>query len=247
MTNITGIIPSRYASSRFPGKPLTDIGGKPMIQRVYEQCLQAKHLDEVLVATDDERIVRVVEDFGGRVLMTRSDHRNGTERCAEVASMTDADYYVNIQGDEPFIHPGQIDTLCTLLDGKTQLGTLVKEVEDPSQLHNTSIMKVVLNKRQEALYFSRSCIPFVRDHDPGDWLESHIFYRHIGIYAYRKDVLQEITLLSPGLLEKAENLEQLRWLENGYTIQTAITEYESLGIDKPEDVITALNKYLPPS
>lgn len=214
-----------------------------MIQRVYEQANKSKKLSQVIVATDDDRIKHAVEAFGGEVMMTREDHNNGTERCAEVAESYPADYYINIQGDEPFIHPVQIDALASLLDGETQLGTLVKKVDDPDVLDDPSKMKVVLNKAMEALYFSRSCIPFVRDFPRGEWLREHAFYKHIGIYAYRADILKEITDLPVGELEKTESLEQLRWLENGYKIKLAVTEHESLGIDTPEDVEKALRIY----
>jgi len=238
---IIGIIPARYASTRFPGKPLADINGKAMIQRVYEQSAKATSLDKVIVATDDERIAACVEGFDGFVEMTESTHQNGTERCAEVATRNAADYYINIQGDEPFIQPGQIDTLAAILDGKTELGTLVKKVEDDGMLDRPGVMKVVLNNRMEAMYFSRSCIPFVRDSRRKDWLQAHTFYKHIGIYAYRADVLGEITQLPKSSLEEAENLEQLRWLENGYTIKVAETTFESMGVDTPEDLERVLS------
>lgn len=241
---IVGIIPSRYASTRFPGKPLADIGGKPMIQRVYEQAKKSKSLSEVIVATDDQRIYDFVESFGGRAMITREDHQNGTERCAEVAGKYEADYYINIQGDEPFIHPEQIDVLAGLLDGQTELGTLIKKLTDPTLLDNPNTMKVVFNKRMEALYFSRNCVPFIRDAEKGQWLGKHTFYKHIGIYAYRSDVLQSITTLEMSSLERAENLEQLRWLENGYQIKLAVTEHETIGIDVPEDVARAINYHL---
>jgi 3-deoxy-manno-octulosonate cytidylyltransferase (CMP-KDO synthetase) len=173
--------------------------------------------------------------------MTHTSHRNGTERCAEVGLRREADYYVNIQGDEPFIQPAQIDTLCGLLDGHTELGTLVKKIEDPALLHKPTVMKVVFNHQMEALYFSRACIPFVRDKENDQWLSAHPFYKHIGIYAYRKDVLQEVSKLPASALEKAENLEQLRWLENGYKIKIAETPFESIGIDTPEDIALALD------
>jgi len=241
---IVGIIPSRFASTRFPGKPLADIGGMPMIQRVYAQAKQAKALTDVIVATDDARIFDFVQSIGGKAMMTDVNHQNGTERCAEVARTNLADYYINIQGDEPFIHPDQIDGLAAILDGETQLGTLIKKLTDPTLLTSPNTMKVVFNKRMEALYFSRSCVPYVRDVPPADWLVAHPFYKHIGIYAYRADVLQEITQLPLGMLEKAESLEQLRWLENGYRIKLAITEHETIGIDSPEDVERALNYHL---
>lgn len=237
---IIGIIPSRFASTRFPGKPLADIGGKPMIQRVYEQASSCEDLTKVIVATDDDRIRNCVKGFGGNVMMTSSNHSNGTERCAEVSKNEVADYFINIQGDEPFIKPEQISKLASILDGKTELGTLVKEISDPSLLDNHNTIKVVMNKDHEALYFSRNCIPFVRDHEKKDWLQHHTFYKHIGIYAYRSDIIEKIVKLSPGLLEKTESLEQLRWLENGYTIKVAETNFETIGIDAPEDVNKAL-------
>ena len=214
-----------------------------MIQRVYEQAKKSAALSEVIVATDDERIKQAVESFGGEVLMTREDHNNGTERCSEVAESNPADYYINIQGDEPFIHPEQIDSLANLLDGDTQLGTLVKKVDDLQILDDPSKMKVVFNKLMEALYFSRSCVPFARDFPKEEWLRAHNFYKHIGIYAYRSDILKEITQLPMGELEKTESLEQLRWLENGYKIKVALTEHESIGIDTPQDVEKALRIY----
>lgn len=216
------------------------MAGKPMIQRVYEQASKSSSLDEVIVATDDQRIVDCVTDFGGKVVMTSDSHRNGTERCGEVATGHPADYYINIQGDEPFIHPEQIDTLAGILDGETQLGTLVKKVQDASLLENPNVMKVTFNRNDEALYFSRSCIPYVRDQAQKDWIDYHSFYKHIGIYAYRADVLVDIIKLVPSKLELAESLEQLRWLENGYKIKVARTEHESMGIDTPEDLTRAL-------
>lgn len=240
MTKIIGIIPSRYASSRFPGKPLADIAGKSMIQRVYEQAKSCKALNEVIVATDDERIQQCVIAFGGKVEMTASNHTNGTERCAEVAERNIADYYINIQGDEPFIKPVQIDSLAAILDGEVELGTLVKELSDPSLLDNPNTMKVVIAKGGNAMYFSRTCVPYLRDEEKSKWLDHHTFYKHIGIYAYRKDVLAEIVKLPQGKLEKAESLEQLRWLENGYQIKVAETQVETIGIDTPEDVQRAL-------
>lgn len=239
---IIGIIPSRYESTRFPGKPLVAIGGKPMIQRVYERASDSNLLDQVIVATDDKRIIDRVISFGGKVMMTEKYHKNGTERCGEVANQYPADYYINIQGDEPFIHPEQIDTLASILDGETQLGTLVKRIHEASLLENPNVMKVIFNNKKEALYFSRSCIPFVRDYARQRWVDRHNFFKHIGIYAYRADVLQKIIKLPTSSLELAESLEQLRWLENGYTIKVATTEHESIGIDTPEDVERALEK-----
>ena len=239
---IIGIIPSRYASTRFPGKPLADIGGKSMIQRVYEQASKSSSLSEVVVATDDQRIYKCAKEFGGSVMMTNVSNRNGTERCGEVASTHPADYYINIQGDEPFIHPEQIDSLANILDGVVELGTLVKKIADASALDSPNTMKVTFNQNQEALYFSRSCIPYVRDKQKGDWINNHSFYKHIGIYAYRADVLQSIIKLPPSELELAENLEQLRWLENGYKIKVVKTVHESMGIDTPEDLMRVLER-----
>ena len=240
--SILGIIPSRYASSRLPGKPLIDIGGKSMIQRVYEQASKSSSLSGVIVATDDQRIFDHVNSFGGQVQMTKESHMNGTERCAEVASNTSADYYINIQGDEPFIHTEQIDQLASILDGKTQLGTLSKRIDDPDVLNDPSKMKVVINKFSEAMYFSRSCVPFIRDADKDQWLDHFPFLKHIGIYAYRSDILKEITQLSVSPLEQAENLEQLRWLENGFKIKVAETIHESIGIDTATDLEKARAK-----
>ncbi len=234
---VLGIIPARYASTRFPGKPLIDVAGKSMIHRVYEQSKKSQGLGEVVVATDDERIADAVRQFGGKVEMTATKHRNGTERCAEVLERyPEYDYVVNIQGDEPFIQPEQIDGLCELLDGTVQLGSMVRKIEDPELLHNPSIMKVILNKFHEAIYFSRTCVPFVRDYPQEQWLDHHTYYKHICIYAYRSDILFEITQLPPGDLEMAESLEQLRWIENGYKIKIGITEFESHSVDTPKDL-----------
>lgn len=234
---ILGIIPARYASTRFPGKSLADVAGKSMIRRVYEQSKQSQGLDDVIVATDDERIADEVLQFGGKVALTSTKHRNGTERCAEVLERyPEYDYVVNIQGDEPFIKPQQIDGLCDLLDGNVQLGSMVKQIEDPDLLHNPSIMKVILNRFHEAIYFSRTCVPYIRDFPQEEWLQHHTFYKHICIYAYRSDILFEITNLPPGDLELAESLEQLRWIENGYRIKIGITEFESHSVDTPKDL-----------
>ncbi|RRB02643.1 3-deoxy-manno-octulosonate cytidylyltransferase [Larkinella rosea] len=236
--NILGIIPARYASSRFPAKALAEIDGKTMIQRVMEQSQKAKSLRRVVVATDHEAIADHVRSFGGEVVMTSENHQSGTDRCFEALQMAhdSFDYVINIQGDEPFIKPEQIDLLASVLDGNTELATLVKKIGDPAVLFSTSTPKVVLNSRGEALYFSRQTLPFLRERQPEDWLNQHIFYKHIGIYAYRSDILAQITQLPPSLLEKAEALEQLRWLENGYRIRCVVTELDSFGIDTPEDL-----------
>lgn len=239
MTNpsITGIIPARYGSSRFPGKPLVDIAGKSMILRVYSQALKVSALSQVIVATDDERIFREIERHGGRAIMTSSSHRNGTERCAEVASMMKSDYYINIQGDEPYIHPESIETLASILDGTVELGTLVKKIENPEQLVDPTTMKVLFNQEMEAIYFSRQCIPFIRDFPQSQWLDHHNYFKHIGIYAYRADILKKIVQLPPSPLEIAESLEQLRWIENGFKIKLAKTNLESISVDTPDDLL----------
>lgn len=238
------IIPSRFASTRFPGKPLADMDGKPMIQRVYEQVKKA--LDDVYVATDDERIYRAVIGFGGNAVMTSENHRSGTDRCYEAICTIGRDFDValNIQGDEPFIQPLQIETLMQCFDSpEVQLATLVKPFKKEDgfdALFNPSSPKVVLNKNSEAIYFSRSIIPYIRDAHHSEWLDKHTFYKHIGVYGYRTDVLGKITRLPQSSLEKAESLEQLRWIENGYTIKAGITTMETIGIDTPEDMERAL-------
>ncbi len=238
MTKIIGIIPARYASTRFPGKPLVDIHGKTMIQRVYEQSIQTKGLANVVIATDDERIAEEVTNFGGKYVMTSSTHQSGTDRCAEVAEkMPEYDIVINIQGDEPYISPEQIELLSTCFEDKnTQLATLIKEIHTDEELFNVNIPKVVINSRQEALYFSRQTIPFIRNEEKENWSKSHQFYKHIGIYGYRRDILLALTKLQPSSLELTESLEQLRWLENGFTIKTKVTNLETIAIDTPEDL-----------
>ncbi len=240
-----GIIPARYASTRFPGKPLADMAGKPMIERVYERVKDV--LDKVCVATDDARIFSAVEAFGGNVVMTSEKHQSGTDRVYEafVKVGTGYDVVVNIQGDEPFIHPEQIETLKACFeDERTEIATLVKpfspDGDFETTLFNPNSPKVVVNKRGEAMYFSRSIIPYMRGKDYREWLPSHTYYKHIGLYAYRADTLKEITSLPRSPLEIAESLEQLRWLENGYRIKVGITRQETIGIDTPEDLAKAL-------
>ncbi|MDH6356944.1 3-deoxy-manno-octulosonate cytidylyltransferase [Parabacteroides sp. PF5-9] len=240
-----GIIPARYASTRFPGKPLADMKGKPMIQRVYEQV--EKVLDDVCVATDDHRIEAVVNGFGGRVVMTSVDHKTGTDRCYEAYTKIGGDYdvVINIQGDEPFIQPEQIDILKQCFNQDTvQIATLAKAFDRDgdfeSTLFNPNIPKVVLNKNSEAMYFSRSIIPYVRGEKHTEWLKRFVFYKHIGLYAYRADILRELTALAPTTLEQIESLEQLRWLDNGYKIKVGLTELETIAIDTPEDMEKAL-------
>lgn len=239
-----GIIPARYGSSRFPGKPLVDMAGKPMIQRVYEQVKLA--LDEVWVATDDSRILNAVEAFRGNAVMTSPNHKSGTDRCKEAYEKIDKpfDVVINIQGDEPFIQPEQIQAIKGCFDsGNVELATLVKPFKKEDgfdALFNNNSPKVVINKLDEAIYFSRSIIPYIRDVHHTEWLDKHTFYKHIGMYAYRVDVLKEITLLPQSSLELAESLEQLRWIENGYKIKVGYTGVETIGIDTPDDMEKAL-------
>ncbi|MBO4641472.1 MAG: 3-deoxy-manno-octulosonate cytidylyltransferase [Bacteroidaceae bacterium] len=232
-----GIIPARYASTRFPGKPLAMLGGRTVIQRVYEQATAI--LDEAYVATDDERIFQAVEQFGGRAIMTRADHKSGTDRIEEAAEKigTQADVIINIQGDEPFIQKSQIETLMHLFDDpSTQIGTLGKRFESIEAAMNPNSPKIVTDKRGFALYFSRSIIPYVRGKEQAEWLQHFPYLKHLGLYAYRREVLQEVTQLPQSPLEIAESLEQLRWLENGYRIRVGLTDVETVGIDTPEDL-----------
>lgn len=237
-----GIIPARFQSTRFPGKPLAILGNKPIIQWVYENA--SKALNDVFVATDDERIFKVVEAFGGKAVYTSANHQSGTDRVAEaaqkVAELFSFDVVINIQGDEPFIRAEQIEGLKNCFDSpETEIATLIKPIINADEITNINRPKVVINKQQEALYFSRSTIPFVRDAKPEDWINRNTFYSHIGMYAYRFDILLELTKLPVGILEKVESLEQLRWIENGYSIKTAQTNFENIGIDTPEDLENA--------
>lgn len=236
---IVGIIPARYASTRFPGKPLIDIRGKSMIQRVYEQASKSSSLDKVVVATDDERIKEHVLAFGGYVVMTAEDHPSGTDRCWDALQQVEGkyDYVINIQGDEPFIDPSQIDTLAAVLkDGSTELATLIIPVDNHEVLFDMGEVKVVLNDNMEGMYFSRMVIPYIKGVPQGNWHQHHDYYRHVGMYAYRTDVLEKLTALPVSSLEKAESLEQLRWLQKGFKIKCAITQFDSHCIDTPEDV-----------
>jgi len=245
--NFIGIIPARFQSTRFPGKPLVLLGQKPIIQWVYENAKKA--LSEVYVATDDERIYQTVEAFGGKAVYTSADHQSGTDRVAEaarkIAETIRFDVVINIQGDEPFIHPEQIEGLkdC-FISSETEIATLIKPITSAVEITNINRPKVVINQNQEAMYFSRSAIPFVRDSKPEEWINRNTFYSHIGMYAYRYDILLELTKLPTGILEKAESLEQLRWLENGYRIKTAQTQFENIGIDTPEDLVQAQKSLL---
>lgn len=234
------IIPARYASTRFPGKPLALLGGLPVIQRVYEQAISV--LPEAYVATDDERIFQCVEAFGGRAVMTRADHKSGTDRIQEAVEHigTDADVIINIQGDEPFVQASQLQTLMQLFDDTTtQIGTLGKRFESMEAVQNPNSPKIVCDQRGFALYFSRSVIPFVRGKETAEWLKHYPFLKHLGLYAYRREVLREVTQLPQSPLEQAESLEQLRWLENGYRIRVGLTDVETVGIDTPEDLTRA--------
>ncbi|MFC6997966.1 3-deoxy-manno-octulosonate cytidylyltransferase [Rufibacter roseus] len=237
-----GIIPARYASTRFPGKPLVNLGGKSMIRRVYEQA-QASELAAVVVATDDERIFSHVHEFGGSAVMTSPLHQSGTDRCHEAYEQLQEKYevVVNIQGDEPFIQPEQINRVLSCFQNPDdQIATLIKPVKDQQELLNPNSPKVVVGAQGQALYFSRHPIPYLRGHDQEQWLAQHAYFKHIGIYGYRSQVLAQLTKLQQSVLEKAESLEQLRWLEHGFKIITATTEMETIGIDTPEDVEKAL-------
>ena len=237
MMKFIGIIPARYASTRFPGKPLVLLAGKPMIQHVYEKV--AAVLDDVCVATDDERIFRAVEAFGGKAVMTSTAHKSGTDRIAEAVQKIGGSYdvVVNIQGDEPFIATSQIETICQLFDDpQTQIATLGKAFAEMEAVENPNSPKIVTDNQGYALYFSRSVIPFIRGAERKEWLKCYPFLKHIGLYAYRTKVLNEITRLPQSPLELAESLEQLRWLQNGYRIKVGITDVETIGIDTPEDL-----------
>ncbi len=239
-TNCVAIIPARFASSRFPGKPLAALAGKPIIEHVYQRVSEA--VDDVYVAVDDQRIFNCVENFGGKAIMTSPNHKSGTDRVAEAYKKIGRhfDVVINVQGDEPFIHEEQIEALISCFDKKdTDIATIVKPFsasDGTGALLNPNTPKVAIAKDMKALYFSRSVIPYIRGVEKADWLSAHTFYKHIGIYGFRSDVLKEITKLPQGTLEKSESLEQLRWLENGYSIRVAINNFETVGIDTPEDL-----------
>lgn len=237
MTKFIAIIPARYASTRFPGKPLAMLGGKTVIQRVYEQVTSI--LTDAYVATDDKRIFDTVTGFGGKAVMTRNDHKSGTDRIQEALTKisTDTDVVVNIQGDEPFISKGQIATLCECFsDPETQIATLGKPFATMEEVENPNSPKIVVSNNGYAMYFSRSVIPFVRGEEKAGWLNKYPFLKHLGIYAYRKEILEQITQLPQSSLEMAESLEQLRWLQNGYKIKVGTTDTETVGIDTPGDL-----------
>lgn len=236
--NVIGVIPARYDSSRFPGKPLVDIGGKSMIQRVYEQCSKSTSISKLIVATDDQRIADHVKLFGGNVTLTSINHQSGTDRCAEVANnYPEFDILINIQGDEPMINPDQIDLLCKCFENpNASIATLVKKISSNEELFNENTPKVILNKNNEAILFSRTAIPFIRGKAKENWIEQYTFYKHIGIYGFKTETLKKLNNLPVSALESAEALEQLRWIENGYRIHTAITDKESQAIDTPQDL-----------
>ena len=238
--NSIAIIPARFQSSRFPGKPLVQISGKSLIQRVYEQALKCDSLNSVIVATDDQRIFEHVQSFG-RVTMTSPFHKSGTDRCAEIAQLDEFQDYetiINIQGDEPFVQPQQINALLLLLEKHPEfsIGTLAKKIVDEEDIFNPNVVKLVFDKDFKALYFSRSPIPYVQTAEQKDWLATMDFYKHLGVYGFRRETLLKIAKLKQAKLELAESLEQLRWLEAGKSIGIHITDYESIGIDTPEDL-----------
>lgn len=242
---VLGIIPARYGSSRFPGKPLIEIKGKTMIQRVYQRSLKSEVLDELVVATDDERIYNHVLKFGGKAVITSMDHQSGTDRCLEAMQKTPGnfDVVVNIQGDEPFIDPAQItDVVKCFDDEETDIATLVKRVHHASELFNPSMVKVVINNKDQAMYFSRSVIPYLHEVPEDQWTEQYEFLEHVGIYGYTTKALMEITQLPISSLEVHEKLEQLRWLENDFTIKVAYTNVESEPIDTQEDLERILKR-----
>ena len=234
---ILGVIPARYDSSRFPGKPLVDIMGKTMIQRVVEQVQKCTLVDEVIVATDDERIAENVLSSGGNVIMTGKNHRSGTDRIGEVLEKLTAegkffDVVVNIQGDEPFIDPKQIEEVLSLFNNpEVQIATLAKKITSDEEINNPNVVKLVFGNSAQALYFSRSPIPYLRNKT-----DEATYFKHIGMYAYKAEILRQLVMLEPTPLEQAESLEQLRWLENGYKIYVHITEFESIAVDTPEDL-----------
>ena len=241
---VLAVIPARYASTRFPGKPLVDIKGKTMIQRVYEQVTQANWVTKVVVATDDERIFQHVKSFGGEVKMTAENHQSGTDRCAEVSlQFTDYEIVVNVQGDEPFLAPADIDQVIQpfLEQENLNITTLGTPIKDPANLFDVNVVKVVKAANQQALYFSRQAIPYLRNVPKENWLQQRSFYKHLGIYGFRRETLLALTQLPVSALEKAESLEQLRWLENGHAIHVGITENDSTGIDTPEDLENLLS------
>jgi 3-deoxy-manno-octulosonate cytidylyltransferase (CMP-KDO synthetase) len=235
---VLGIIPARYASSRFPGKPLVEILGQSMLSRVYEQARKARALDEIIIATDDQRIYDHAKTFGAKVVMTKTTHVSGTDRCWEAYQNFGKQFthVLNIQGDEPFLAPEQIDSIAGECDDKMEIGTQMTLCTDHEVLFDTGEVKIVLNEHGEAIYFSRSVIPYLKNHPQREWPHHFNYYRHVGMYAYRVDVLEKICALAPTSLEKAESLEQLRWLEHGFKIKCIETNFDSHCIDSPDDI-----------
>lgn len=246
--SILGIIPARYASTRFPGKPLADINGRSMILRVYEQAIRARVFSDVIVATDDDRIFSHVESAGYHAVMTASSHRSGTDRCLEALEAREKDqkshydYIVNIQGDEPYIHPEQIKKVAGLLtEGGASIATLARLINHREDIFNPNVVKVVFTNDMNALYFSRSPVPFLRGAEESRWMQAQAHYKHIGIYGFNTGTLKKACNLPEGALEKFESLEQLRWLGHGLPIKIGLTDYESIAIDTPEDLLKITN------
>jgi 3-deoxy-manno-octulosonate cytidylyltransferase (CMP-KDO synthetase) len=236
--SIIGIIPARYASTRFPGKPLIQINGKSMIQRVYEQAAKSKLMTKIIIATDDDRIAEHAKSFGAEVVITKAEHPSGTDRCFEAYQLNgqNFDYVLNIQGDEPFLDPEQIDSLAQGCAEDVEIATQMIKCTDHDVLFDKGEVKIILNSNKEALYFSRNVIPFIKGKDEKEWHKHFDYYRHVGMYAYRTDILEKITQLKPSALELAESLEQLRWVEHGYKIKCIETSFESHCVDTPEDI-----------
>ncbi len=245
--NFLAIIPARYASTRLPGKPLLKIGKQTMIQRVYQQCSKVAAFAKVVVATDDERIVQEVKQWNGNVVLTKSNHQSGTDRCSEVLAQmnkTDSinyDFVINVQGDEPFIQPEQLEDILSILTPSVEIGTLIKTIDTTEELFDPNKPKVIIRNDGTAIYFSRHPIPYQRGTEEKEWLTANSYFKHIGIYAYRSDILTRLAALPVSGLEIAESLEQLRWIENGFSIQTKITNQESLGIDTEADLRKAIH------
>jgi 3-deoxy-manno-octulosonate cytidylyltransferase (CMP-KDO synthetase) len=246
---VIGIIPARYDSTRFPGKPLVIINGISMIQRVYKQAQKCEGLTKVYVATDDERIEAHVNSFGGNVIMTSPKHRTGTERVSEVAERLQHhdpghpwDVVLNIQGDEPYINPLQIDSLISCFrDKDVQIATLIHQIDTPDELTDPNVIKVIIDKTKRALCFTRTPLPFIRGVDQKEWLKHHVYYKHIGLYAYRTQILEIISRLKPSPIEIAESLEQMRWIENGFSLHTELTDLDSISVDTPDDLLKLTN------
>lgn len=253
MTKTLAIIPARYASTRFPGKPLAMLGGKPVIEWVWNRVTATPCLSDTVVATDDDRIAAAVRSFRGKVIMTSSSHRSGTDRCGEVLQILEEqgnryDIVINVQGDEPFVQQEQLRNLIACFDTPdTQIATLKTAITDHQELFNPNNVKVVCDSQSNALYFSRQPIPYLRDTDQSQWLRNHIYYKHVGIYAFRSNTLKEIVKLPLSQLERCESLEQLRWLENGYSIRLGISPCSNVGIDTPDDLAAAEKQLLKPN